>query len=366
MKPIRSSFNIVCLLLVLLNLTAEAQPFKRSRVVSRSFPASRETELQLSNKYGDINLIPWEKDSIVLDIIVSVVSNKQAKADKTFNNIDFDFKATRYYVIAKTLIDGQNQLWSDVSELTGGLIGSGTSTSILYTVYYPNTIRLTLENKFGDIFLAEQKGRTDIKLANGNLKAHSLLEESTLYMYYAKARINQVEKMKLTLSYSDCQLGKADNLTLDSRASTLNVEEAGNADLVSRRDKIKILKTGICTGHLTFSNCTIGLLNEQTDLQADWGNLSLQSLSKNMKMIRLQARSCNVSILLNKNNSYKTNLQYTEVSEVLVPTQLTDKKISDISPDKKTKKLECVMGDVSKPPVELDITTTAGSVDIKF
>lgn len=366
MKPTRSSYKLLCLLLVLLVHTAEAQTFKRNRVLSRSFAAFKESELQIVNKYGDINMIPWEKDSIKIDIVLSVVSNKEVKADKAMTNIDFDLKATRYYITAKTIIAGQNKLWSDVNDLTGGLISSGTSTSILYTVYYPNTIRIQVDNKYGDIFLASQKGRSDIRLTHGTLKAHSLGDESSLYLYYGDAVIQSVERMRLTLSYSECMISAANQLNVDSRASTLTLDESLSTDLISRRDHIKIARAGICTGHLILSTCSIGLLNESTDLQTEFGSLELRGLSKSLKSIQLDARSCAISILLNKQNSYKTNLRYTESSEVLVPTQIVDKKITEVTPDKKTKLLECIMGDPARPAADLSISTISGSVDIKF
>jgi hypothetical protein len=51
---------------------------------------------------------------------------------------------------------------------------------------------------------------------------------------------------------------------------------------------------------------------------------------------------------------------------VLVPAQLNEKKITDLTPDKKNKKLECIMGDIQKPKVKLDIKVSGGRLDIKF
>jgi len=59
-------------------------------------------------------------------------------------------------------------------------------------------------------------------------------------------------------------------------------------------------------------------------------------------------------------------LNYTSLGEVLVPAQLNEKKITDLTPDKKNKKLECIMGDIQKPKVELDIKVSGGRLDIKF
>ena len=123
------------------------------------------------NKYGDIHLIPWEKDSVVFEIDFSVTSNKQAKVDKIFDYVDFDFKATAYYVIAQTVFEGQNSFWREMADVASTIFSSGTNTRIDYTVYFPAGNDVRIENKFGNIYTTDHTGKVDITLSNGDLKA---------------------------------------------------------------------------------------------------------------------------------------------------------------------------------------------------
>ena len=47
---------------------ASAQNLTDSRSVSKRFPASRETTLEVVNKYGKIQLVTWDKDSVAVDV----------------------------------------------------------------------------------------------------------------------------------------------------------------------------------------------------------------------------------------------------------------------------------------------------------
>ena len=49
---------------VLLN----AQPYERSKEETRSFKVYKQTTLEIYNKYGNIHLFPWEKDSVKIKI----------------------------------------------------------------------------------------------------------------------------------------------------------------------------------------------------------------------------------------------------------------------------------------------------------
>jgi hypothetical protein len=367
MKATRYSFRLaILLLLTAVTTLAGAQTFKRSKSLVKTFPYYKETELQVYNKYGNITLIPWEKDSIRMEVSVSVVSNKEAKADKSFGLIDLDFKASRYYVIAKTVFAGQKDVWSDVTDLASGFFSPGTTTSVNYTIYLPASTRLTLENKYGDLFFTGHNGRTDIKLSNGNLKAHALSGETSLRIDYGKAEINELDKAKIALNYSDLRLGSGNFISIDSKSSTLNLDETQELNLLSKRDKIKITKVGSANGRLNFSSCSIGSLSETAELSAEYGKISLPSLSKSLTSLKLQGNNTDITLILNKSNSYPTVLNYTSLGEVLVPAQLNEKKITDLTPDKKNKKLECIMGDIQKPKVELDIKVSGGRLDIKF
>ena len=65
------------------------QTYERTRFESRSFKVYDKTSLEIINKYGNIHLFNWEKDSVRIEIKLEVKANKEAKVDKIFDYIEF-------------------------------------------------------------------------------------------------------------------------------------------------------------------------------------------------------------------------------------------------------------------------------------
>ena len=72
---------VACSIVVQLN----AQVFTKSKKINRSFKINSETSLQITNKYGNIHLVPWEKDSIKMEINLEFKANKASKINKLYN-----------------------------------------------------------------------------------------------------------------------------------------------------------------------------------------------------------------------------------------------------------------------------------------
>ena len=125
---------LICSLVVLFALQGYniyGQTIEKSRSVTESFKITPETEIEILNKYGNIHIIPWEKDSVKFEIELMVRGTKQSKVDKSFDYVEFDFKTTKYYIIAQTLFAGKSSFWSDVSDLTGAIFNSSTKSILI-------------------------------------------------------------------------------------------------------------------------------------------------------------------------------------------------------------------------------------------
>ena len=68
-----------------------AQQYEKSRKLTKVYPATTETTVQILNKYGNIHILPWDEDSIRFEISIKVEANKQSKVEKTYDNIEIEF-----------------------------------------------------------------------------------------------------------------------------------------------------------------------------------------------------------------------------------------------------------------------------------
>ena len=136
-----------------------AQSFTESKKIERVFPVISSTTVEIINKYGKIHVLSWDKDSVGIDIELTVKSDDLNKVRKVMNTIDFDFTNTDYYVIAETEFGKKyNSLFENIKKFAESLIPSDNVVDIDYIVQVPETIELKINNKYGDVYIDNHKG----------------------------------------------------------------------------------------------------------------------------------------------------------------------------------------------------------------
>jgi hypothetical protein len=144
---------------LMLGTLAPAQDLKDKRSVSRSFPASRETTLELENKYGKIQVLTWDKDSVSVEVEIFLTESSASKMRKLKDDIKIDFTGTKTYIIAKTVIESESgRLASELKSISNTIRGSNKRVEINYLVHVPPQLDVVINNKFGDIYLDDLQG----------------------------------------------------------------------------------------------------------------------------------------------------------------------------------------------------------------
>jgi hypothetical protein len=287
-----------------------AQTYEKSTKVTRSFYASQETEIQISNKYGNIHLVPWEKDSVLFQIDLTVRAGKEARVDKLFDNIDFEFTGTKYYVIARTVFR-QTNLFTDLSDMANSLLSTGNNVQIDYLVYFPGKNPVQIENKFGNIYSTDHYGNLYVKLSNGDLKLNSTCGKTKIDIEFGNAFIKSVDVADFTINYGELELEEASDLTLNSKSSRLTINDVGNMYITSHRDKFFITTASTIKGDLSFSYLTVKKMTGESDIKSSYGSVNLQSIPSNFKYIGLNSEYTDIQLLFDAGSSYNLEILHT-------------------------------------------------------
>jgi hypothetical protein len=306
--------------------TIQAQTFEKKTQVSRSFYASQETEIQISNKYGNIHLVPWDKDSVMFRIDLTVRAGKEARVDKLFDNIDFEFTGTRYYVIARTLFR-QSNLFTSISDMTSSLFNTTNNVQIDYLVYFPGKNPVRIENKFGNIYSTDHYGDLYIQLSNGDLKLNSTYGKTRIGIEFGNAFIKSVEQGDFTVNYGELELDEATALTLNSKSSRVTITHAGDLFVTSHRDKYFITTASTIKGDLFFSYFNVKEMTGESDLKSSYGSISLQAIPSDFKYIGLNSEYSDIQLLFDHGASYSLEILHTGKTNLsLMPGIITTQK----------------------------------------
>jgi len=342
------------------------QTYEKEKTVNRSFKLTPETEIEVSNKYGDIQIIPWEKDSVRFEIKLKVISNKESKLDKSFDYIDFDFKSSNYYVIAQTVFVGKGTFWNEISDVASNLFSAGTRTSIDYKIYLPIKSSLKVDNKYGNIYTTDLSGKLNFTLSNGDLKAHKFSGLSNLNIEYGNIDIDVFEHGSLTLNYGELHSEDIGNISITSRSAELHIDKVNFLNLVSKRDKLYLKNVDTLTGEFYFSTLVLEELSSKIDLSTRYGKIEIEKIGAAVSPFILNNDNTDVKLNFLDESKYFLDMTVDEKTQVYYSENITDIKTVDVAGDEKLISVKSNMGKGKIKPVKLVLNVKAGTVSLKL
>jgi hypothetical protein len=367
-KSTRSGYKFVWLVPllsgILLCSSASAQYYEKSRHVSKAFAVDKETEIQVSNKYGTVHLMPWDKDSVRFEIDLVVKAKKESKVDKVFNYIDFSFTATRYYVIAQTEIS-KSTFWTEVSDAASALFSSDNKAEIDYTVYYPKGNPVKVSNKFGNIYTTDHFGKLDIQLSNGDLKAHDLEGDIHINLEFGNASINRLSKGNLTINYSEISLTDVDYLNYTGKSSTLHIDKVREMIINSRRDKFNIKQLEKLNGESSFSNFRIRECQNTVIVKTEYGEFFLDGTGKSFSLLKLNSEFTDIQLSFPKTVAIDLEIEHDDRTVISYPEAFKDIKQQARDQKEESWLTYGRIGSSSSAAAKVNISNKAGAITIK-
>lgn len=356
MRPNVLKFSMAVLILMFTSISIIGQPYTKEKRIVKSYPVFDETELEVTNKYGDITVEAWDQDSVKIEVVYKVTSTKESKLEKTFGSINIDFRANKYYVVVKTEIGGSETFWSDVSDIASNLFSGGTHTSIDYTIYAPINQYMNLKLKYGNVYMANHRGTLKIDISNGNFKAHKLAGNTEFDIDFGDATIDILENAEFDLNYGNIVIEDAGTLNFKSQSSEIEIESVKEINLDSKRDKFNIEDVSIVRGNTYFSRITIDNVEGKVDLKTKYGEFKLREILPESEGVKLHSMNTTVNLYLNEFESYRVDIISNEKSEVSYAAKLGEFKTEVLSDKEKTLSAKCLYGKAQEAvPVKVEI-----------
>jgi hypothetical protein len=354
------------LALVLVSLNGFGQDFRKNRIESKAFKVGERPELKITNKYGSIQLISWDKDSIKMEVSIEVRAKKEAKANETFNDLSIDFTQFQSYVESKTSFDSEESFWGGMKEKTSSVFSSDNKTQVDYKVYLPGNTHLTIDNKYGDVFIGDHRGTTNIKLSNGDLKAGSFTGATTISLEFAYANIKSVENGTIYLDHrSEIKLDAGNTVKVDSRSSRLNFGDVSTLDLNSYRDKISIEKIGDVMLESSYSYFQVGVLGKRLTANMRYGSLDIDEIGPSVKKLNFTVENTDIGMIKPADRSITIEAIYSEQAGLYFPSELINKKTTKEDEEQKLVKTIGMIGESFISPIKLNITMPSGNLRIQ-
>ncbi len=280
--------------------------------VRRSFRASNSATVDITNKYGLVQVTAWDKDSVSFTIDLSIRARDDEKLQELKNSIDFNFSSGQYFIVAQTSISQSGpSLIQDLIDLAGRTFAPGTSTvSINYQVQVPAYMAIKIDNRFGDVYCDDLNGNLNLNLSYGDFKSNQLGGKSDIKVSSGDIDINYVKDGQVKASYSDIHIRRADRLYLESVISGVTIDRVSDLRLESRRDKIFLGEVGSMNGNSYFTDFRIDVLTGRIDFNMQYGELVAEDIRKGFSVINLASEYTDVDLRFERPLSFAFDMRH--------------------------------------------------------
>lgn len=343
-------------------LSAQIESETRSYI--KTVPVGKETTLEVYNKYGTIQITPWEKDSVYIRAEVKAYGPNKAKLSNMFEGISVNITDSKYMVRAQTEFNqNMNTLFEHFKGMTSKLISYDSKVEINYFISMPEYLNLKVENKYGDLYMENISGKLDVSVSNGSFKASSIKNSCVLSFAFCDANINYIASGKVNSSFAEITIGRTGDLDIFSTSSRIDIKNGGAINFESRRDKFNFNNTGKLIGKSYFTDFRLDSLKTEININTMYGNVNVEMIDKGFQSVNITSAYTDISLEIDPASSYDFDIRHINTFLVLPDKNIKIEKKA-LSEEKKE---YITFGSVGKNPLtaKVKIDTNRGKFYLK-
>jgi len=281
--------------LILASGIMEAQKVERN--VTKNFTYNPGTSLNIDAKFGNVNILESDDNTVVVEANIWVESDNEKLAKELAESLDAEISAS------------SNDI--NVTSVFPPKLPSRNNTKfgIDFTIHAPAGINLSLDNKYGAVYLEKISGLAHIEVSYGTLKAQSLIhgrenDLNEVILNYSTGTIDKAGWMKINLAYSKLSISEAKAVVALSMYSGLVLDECSSIVVESKYDIYKIGEIKNYVGDLKYSNLSADEISEKFEISSSYSNVKIGEIGVNFKNIKIDNMRGSYKIGINAGASF--------------------------------------------------------------
>ena len=317
-------FNILTLLLFSVALVFGQ--VRQERDYEKSFSIEENSKVEIVSKYGEVIIQTWEYDSVRFEVLVKAEGRNSSVVRKSMDRVSIRFRKVGSIVSAVTQVENGSGFFGNLMSEVEGVVGKNNKLKVDYQVWIPENVDLSVENKFGDVYLSDLQGKVDLEVSHGDIKANHIEQTMNLKHSFGKASFGNVKDAMLTLRASEFMVDEAGKLNFESGSSEIIIEKIDRIQFNSRNDKIRLSEVLEITGEGSFTDLTAEYIGGSARLDFSYGDIYLSRINRDFNSIDITGKSTDINLILDQASFIKTNIKGPEDKMILPNSMLTMKK----------------------------------------
>ena len=282
--------------------------YKKTKKIEKTYQVYPGVHFYVSNEYGNINLTGWNKNTVKVEVSISVTGDDQKAVIEKSKQISIEAKGSDKEVSFFTHINSSNRSsWSLISLFFGK--NQNLGYEINYDIKVPIKALVTINNEYGNIFIDELQGNLKLNADYGKLEIGELGGENNHINldYFSVSHIDFIRKGIIKMDYSTMIIDKAYELKIIADYTKIDIHKVRKMQFSNDYGYIKVKDAMLVKGTGDYQTRTFENINSLV-FSGDYGSIKIVNPKMGFDKIKLDCDYTNVKIINGLQASYRFNL----------------------------------------------------------
>jgi len=277
--------------------------YTKDKKIHKEFSVSATATLKVDNSYGNIDVVTWNENRIVIDVHLITNGNNEDKVKDRLDKLDVEFTANNTMVSAITKFgDRKNSSWN----FWGSNNNSNVKIEVNYTIKMPMSNNVELSNDYGTINLNKLDGVAKINCDYGQINIGQLNAANNLlsFDYTKNSTIGFMKSGKISSDYSSFTLEKTEKLELSADYTNSEIWEVDDLSYNNDYGKITVRNVGKLMGRGDYIPLHVEKVSGSLNVNTDYGSVTVEKLLPSVKSVEINSDYAGIKIGYDANMSF--------------------------------------------------------------
>lgn len=282
----------------------------RERVIQKTYNVSKDATLKVSNKFGNVDITTWDKNTIEFDILIKVSGNDADKVEDRLERIDVEFSASSTLVSAITKIEKNSSNWWNWGKKMN------LKLEIDYVIKLPVTNAIDISNDFGSITVDTLEGVAKINCDHGRINTKELMADGNeLNFDHTKdSYFEYIKSGNINADFSSYTVAKTKNIIINGDHTSGHIEVAENVTYNCDFNSLKIDNVNNIKGNADHLTLRIGNVFKNASVKSDFGTIKIEKIASNAQNIEIDGEHASIILGYDSNYSFNFNINLEHAS----------------------------------------------------
>ena len=242
----------------------------------------------------------------------------QSKGESIADQIEFTFGLSNGTLNAKTEFSDRFRTNKDFN--------------IRYTIHIPNDRDLNIENKFGNVTLADLNANGVFEVKYGNIYGQNLMapnnEKIKLELKYGNATFESINRLYADLGYAKLNAGDIESAEFDTQYSIIKTGDVKQMITDSKYDQYSVETVANLNVDSKFTNWKIDKITDKFSIDTQYGDVDVNEVDPGFELISIENSYGNMKVGISPSASYQLSSE-SYYCKVYFPEANVEKQIED-------------------------------------